>query len=92
MNPFKEQPLRQPGFFRRLFVRPIPENAYIAVENLLAREDDWNSLHEGHVSNLLRAHGLKRFDHSRATKIYEKALTEFLGDEALSDSEMQNLL
>jgi hypothetical protein len=92
MNPFKEQPLRQPGFFRRLFGRPIPENAYIAVENLLARDDDWNSLHEGHVSNLLRAHGVKNFDHSRATKIYEKAVAEFLGDEALSDSETQNLL
>lgn len=92
MNPFKEQPLRKQGFFRRLFGRPIPENAYIAVENLLARDDDWNSLHEGHISNLIRAHGVKNFDHSRAAKIYEKALTEFLGDEALSDSETQNLL
>ncbi len=91
MNPFKEQPLMEQGFFRRLFGRPIPENAYIAVENLLA-QNDWNSVHEGHISNSIRAHGVKRFDHLRAIEIYEKALADFLGDEALSVTEVQNLL
>ena len=91
MNPFKEQPLREQGFFRRLFGRPVPENAYIAVENLLAC-NDWNSLHEGHISNAVRSHNVKKFEHSRAIEVYEKALTDFLGDEALSDTEVQSLL
>jgi hypothetical protein len=91
MNPFKEQPLRQQGFFRRLFGRPVPENAYIAVENLLAR-NDWNSVHEGQISNAVRLHGVKKFEHSRAIEIYEKALADFLGDEALSGTEVKSLL
>src|SRR5689334_6035357 len=90
VNPFQEQPLIAPGFFRRLFGRPVPENGYIAVENLLAHKA-WHDLHEGDISSVLLAHGVKRFDRVRALKLFETALTTFLQDTALTDAEADNL-
>jgi Chloroplast envelope transporter len=90
VNPFQEKPLIEQGFFRRLFGKPVPENAYIALENLLAR-NNWNELHEGHVTDILRCHGLKRVDHTRALDIYKTAFSNFIEDEAVTDSEAQSL-
>jgi hypothetical protein len=90
MTPFQEKPLMEQGFFRRLFGKPVPENAYIALENLLAH-NNWSNLHEGHVSDILRSHGLKRFDHARAIEIYKKAFAKFVEDETITDAETENL-
>jgi hypothetical protein len=90
MGPFEERPLHKKGFFHRLFRMADSENAYISVENLLAKRN-WNDLDEGQISNILRDHGLKQFDHSKAVKIYEKAFVHFLADRALSDDEVRHL-
>jgi len=36
MNGFEEQPLKEPEFFGRLIGRPVPENAFVERQNLLA--------------------------------------------------------
>jgi len=90
MNPFQEKPLVEQGFFRRLLGKPVLENAYIELENLLAR-NNWIDLHEGHISDILRSHGLKRFDHSRAIEMYKRAFVKSVEDEVINDSETENL-
>ena len=90
MTPFQEKPLMEQGFFRRLFGKPVPENAYIALKNLLAH-NNWSNLQEGHVSDILRSHGLKRFDHARSIEIYKKEFAKFVEDETITDAETENL-
>ena len=53
--------------------------------------NNWNELHEGHITDILRCHGLKRFDHTRALDIYKTAFAKFIGDEAVTESEAQSL-
>ena len=87
---FTVRPLMQPGFFRRLFQRPVPENGYIELENLLASRA-WGEMHAGHVEQALRAHGVRSMDRSRAKAMYGKAILAFISDDVLTDAEATDL-
>jgi hypothetical protein len=89
-NPFSVKPLVEPGFFRRLFRRPNPENGYIELENLLATTS-WSSLHEGTISAVLQRHGVRHLNRKRAQDLFTTALTVFTADDEISDSEAADL-
>lgn len=89
-NTFAVRPLVRPGFFRRLFNRPDPENGYIELENLLATRS-WNTIHSGDVARALQPHGVRSVDRTRAKALYGKALAAFVADDVLSDGEVADL-
>jgi hypothetical protein len=90
-NAFNVRPLIAPGFFRRLFNRPVPENGYIALENLLATRP-WAELHYGHVEEALRTHGVRSMNRKRAKALYGAAVAAFAGDDVVTDAEGADLL
>lgn len=85
-NIFGEQPLREQSFLRRLIGSPDPENGYIAVRNLLATRSV-DELHEGHVSDALRTHGVKFPDIARLRAIYAEAVAAFAADDRFDSAE-----
>lgn len=89
-NPFAVRSLVRPGFFRRLFHRPEPENGYIELENLLATRA-WDAIHAGDVAQALQPHGVTAVDRTRAKTLYGKALCAFAADDVLSDTEVADL-
>ncbi|HYR27964.1 MAG TPA: hypothetical protein VEU30_05830, partial [Thermoanaerobaculia bacterium] len=89
-NAFAVRPLVRPGFFRRLFNLPEPENGYIELENLLATRR-WNDVHDGDVAQALQAHGVKALDRRRAKAMYGRALAAFAADDVLTDGETADL-
>lgn len=89
-NVFAVRPLVRPGFFRRLFNLPAPENGYVALENLLASRA-WSAIHEGDVAAALQAHGVTSLDRDRAKALYAQALAAFAADDIVSEEEAAGL-
>ena len=91
MNPFEIRPLADQTLFQRILGRPNPANGYVTLGNLLA-EKEWDDLHEGHVEQALRQHGVKELDRSVAKRLYEKALARMVADDVIDDREADALL
>jgi len=73
MNGFVVRPLVEPGFFRRMFHRPDPENGYIELENLLASRA-WTDIQSGDIGEVLRRHGVRSLQRNRAKAMYANAI------------------
>lgn len=89
-SPFAVRPLARPSFLRRLFTLPDPENGYIELENLLA-STRWADLHDGHIEQVLRNHGVTSMNRDRAKELYGRALASFVSDDHLSAVEIDAL-
>jgi hypothetical protein len=89
-NPFSPRPLENPGLVGRLLGRAHHENAWIAVENLLATSD-WNAIDASHIAAALREHGVKEADREKAKELYAQAIRSFLRDDDITDEEADGL-
>ena len=91
VNPFTVRELESPGLIGKLLGRDHRDNAYIALENLLAAKD-WSSVTTGDVTAVLREHGAKEVDRAKAKELYAKELRAFIADETIADDEAAALL
>jgi hypothetical protein len=89
-NPFERRELKEPSFFRRIFGRPLPDNGYIELGNILAGED-WAKLHEGHTSAALLRHGVIAADREKLRSIFRKAVVHFVQDLQFDAGEIRRL-
>lgn len=89
-NPFSQRPLEEQGTLGRLLGRAHPENAWIAVENVLAT-NDWNAINASHIAAALQEHGVEEVDREKAKELYAQAVRSFLKDDEVSDAEAAGL-
>src|SRR5687767_10945437 len=91
MNGFEEQPLKEPGFFGRLIGRPVPENAFVELQNLLATTPI-GEISPRAVQGIFDRAGLEPSRaHPRLKEIYSRVLSHFAGDLDISDAEVADL-
>src|SRR5947208_7654666 len=89
-TPLAVRELQRAGLLHRCLGRPVVENAYIEIENLLASKR-WTDIDPDEVFRLLRKHGATRFDRHRAKQLFEKALQTCVTDDVITDEEVVGL-
>jgi hypothetical protein len=89
-TPLARRELHTPGLMRRWFGRPLPTNAYVEIENLLASRH-WTDIEPEQIHELLRKHGAKGLDKARAKLLFEKALQTCVMDDMITNEEIVGL-
>src|SRR4051794_10871487 len=89
-TPLAVRELQRAGLLQRCLGRPLTENAYIEIENLLASKR-WTDISADEILALLRKHGATRFERQRAKQLFEKALQTCVTDDVITDEEVVGL-
>lgn len=89
---FKYKELIKPSFFQNLFKTPPKENAFIEINNLLAKKDI-KDITYNEVASILHKYMIPSLKdcYSYLEKMYEEYLTCCLSDKLLSDDEIERL-
>lgn len=91
MNGCEVVELRRPGFFYRLLGRKLKDNAYLEIQNLLAKAPIGQMAPES-VTETLGSYGIALASAvPRLKELYATVLRYFLRDSDLSDAELEDL-
>lgn len=89
-RPLAVRDLSDPGLLRRWTGRPLPENACVEIENLLALKA-WIDIEPDEIVALLKKHGSTSLKPEWAKKLFEKALQTCVMDDVITPEEVVGL-
>jgi hypothetical protein len=87
---FPRVQLEKLSFFRRLFAKPLPENGYLELQNLL-HERQARDIAPELLTATLDSHGVRTPDRERFKDFYRAAVTAAAEDDILTEEECREL-